>query len=407
MSTSSKIGVIGGGAAGFFGAITCAAANPAYSVVILEKHRQLLAKVRISGGGRCNVTHACCDPALLVRNYPRGNKALRGPFSRFQPQDTIQWFADRGVPLKTEADGRMFPVSDDSASIVNCLVDEARKWGVEIRAECGVQSISWLNPGFLLKFDDESTLHCDKLLCASGSSPKVWSMLQALGHTIVPPVPSLFTFNVPDSPFKELSGISVPAAALTIVNTDLKQIGPLLITHWGFSGPAVLKLSAWGARILHERKYMATLCIDWLPDQTPANTREQLVQFKAAHPARQVATESACALPKNLWKKLIECAGVSPELRWATLPNVNLDKIVNMIHANIHEIKGKTTYKEEFVTSGGVCLDEVHFKSMQSKLCPGLFFAGEVLDIDGITGGFNFQNAWTTSWIAGMALAQD
>lgn len=393
--------VIGGGAAGFFGAIACAESHPHYRVILLEKARQLLSKVRVSGGGRCNVTHSCFDPALLVKNYPRGNKELRGPFTRFQPKDTIAWFESHGVPLKTEEDGRMFPVTDSSETIIHCLLTQAKKLGVQIRTESAVESISRAERGFQIGMANGETIACDALLIATGSSSKAYGWIQSLGHTIVPPVPSLFTFNVPGSPLEELAGISVPKAELSIAGTSLKQEGPLLITHWGFSGPAALKLSAWGARELHRMGYKGVLRVNWLPDLSLDELREHIEATKSTHPAKLVLGESPVSLPKNLWKKLAAKAGATADLRWSSLSKKVFGALLEILHNDAYTIDGKSTYKEEFVTCGGVSLDEVNFKTMESKKCPGLYFAGEVLDIDGVTGGFNFQNAWTTSWIAG------
>lgn len=407
MSKIKKVAIVGGGAAGFFSAITCAENNPETQVILLEKTRQLLSKVRISGGGRCNVTHSCFDPAILVQNYPRGNKALRGPFTRFQPRDTIDWFAARGVPLKTESDGRMFPITDSSETIIHCLLKAARNANVEIRTECGVSEIKKSETGFILSLPNEEQMPCDSLLIATGSNPKVFSWLESLGHTIQPPVPSLFTFNIPDSPLKELAGISVPNVHLKIANTDLEQSGPFLITHWGFSGPAVLKLSAWGARILHGMNYKAELHINWVPQFSLEALRELFSQCKTQHPSRFVANESPVDLPKNLWKILVSLSEIPAEQRWTSMTKQQTERLINTIHSGKFQIEGKSTYKEEFVTCGGVNLDEVNFKTMESRKVPGLYFAGEVLDIDGVTGGFNFQNAWTTGWLAGNAIGRN
>lgn len=406
MTKPLTIIVIGGGAAGFFGAITCAQKNPTAKVILLEKNRQALAKVRISGGGRCNVTHACFEPRLLVDNYPRGNKALRGPFSRFQPRDTIEWFESRGVPLKVESDGRMFPTSDSSESIIQCLQTEARESGVELRMECGVVKFEAMITGFAVTLANEEVLTCDRLLLATGSAPKVYEWLKVLGHTIQPLVPSLFTFNVPDSPFIELSGISLPKVQLKILDTQLQQSGPLLITHWGFSGPAVLKLSAWGARILFEKRYEATLQINWIPDLKLEDVRIRLMRAKQEFASRQLSNECPFDFARNLWKKFLQIAEIPQELRWAMLSKQQLERLLQELTAGKYHIKGKTTYKDEFVTCGGVTLEEVDFKTMESRLRPGLFFAGEILDIDGVTGGFNFQNAWTTAWLAAQAMSQ-
>ncbi len=401
LSMSKKIVVIGGGAAGFFGAITCARAHPGHSVILIEKMRQVLAKVRISGGGRCNVTHSCFDPAELVRAYPRGGKALLGPFHRFQPRDTIQWFKECGVELKTEADGRMFPVSNRSETIIQCLMQEAEKAGVVLMRETEVLGIE---PGFTVQLKDQESLHADALLLATGSSKKGYEWAQHLGHTIIPPVPSLFTFNIKDERLEDLSGVSVPHVKLQIEGTDLKQEGPLLITHWGMSGPAILKLSAWGARILHDLNYEATLRVNWVPDRKPDQVRTDLQEMRTSRGKKTVWTEILYGLPKNLWKKLVAAAGIKEERLFAQLSNQELQGLTAQLTDGRFPISGKSTNKDEFVTCGGVALNEVNFQTMESKICPGLYFAGEILDIEGITGGFNFQNAWTTAWIAGTSI---
>ncbi len=396
--------VVGGGAAGFFGAITCSEYYPDHRVILLEKTRQPLAKVRISGGGRCNVTHSCFDPAVLVKSYPRGSQELRGPFSRFQPKDTIQWFERRGVQLKTEEDGRMFPITDNSETIIACLQQAARQAGVDIRLECGIQQIIREETGFTLSLTNGETLACDRLLMATGSTPKMYPLLESLGHSIIPLVPSLFTFNIPDSPFIDLAGVSVSPAQLSLIDLGLSQTGPLLITHWGLSGPAVLKLSAWAARELHALDYRTNVEINWLPESTEEELRQIIGRMKQTNPAKQVGTESPFELPKQLWKAFVQLAGIEQELRWSMLSNKHIQALLAQIRASRFQIQGKTTYKQEFVTCGGVNLSEVNFKTMESRRCPGLFFAGEILNIDGITGGFNFQNAWTTSWIAGQSM---
>lgn len=396
--------VVGGGAAGFFGAISCAQKNPDAKVILLEKNRQVLSKVRISGGGRCNVTHSCFDPRKLVEHYPRGNKALLGPFTRFQPRDTIQWFESRGVPLKTEDDGRMFPTTDSSESIIQCLQSEVIKNNIEIRLEAGVNRIERISDGFNLDLSTNENLFCHRLLIATGSSPKIYECLKELGHSTEPLVPSLFTFNIPNSPFLELAGISLPKVHIKILGTSLQQSGPLLITHWGFSGPAVLKLSAWGARILNEKNYEAEIQINWLPEHSLEEVKNKLISSKKEFAAKQMSNEQPFDFAKNLWKKFLEISGIPLDLRWAMLSKAQMDKLTKELTSAVYKIKGKTTYKEEFVTCGGIKLEEVNFKTMESKIVPGLYFAGEVLDIDGITGGFNFQNAWTTSWIAGQSM---
>lgn len=417
MKKEIKIVVIGGGAAGFFGAIAAAQANPQAQVILLEKNRQLLSKVRVSGGGRCNVTHACFDPNQLIKNYPRGNKALLGPFTRFQPRDTMAWFNARGVNLKTESDYRVFPSSDSSETIINCLLSQAKAAGVHIRTECNVLAIkntalddaNHSSSSFSIQISHHSAeveiLQCDRLLIATGGTAKAYEWIKALGHSIQPPVPSLFTFNVPTSPLSDLSGISLAKVHLSLKESALEQSGPLLITHWGFSGPAVLKLSAWGARFLHDLDYQATLSINWLPDLKPDSLRKALLNAKKESGARLISGEYPVDLPRNLWRKLLEGAAIAMDLRWAMLSKSQLENLLKGLQASTYEINGKTTFKEEFVTCGGVTLKEVDFKTMQSRFCPGLYFAGEVLDIDGVTGGFNFQNAWTTGWLAGQAMA--
>jgi predicted Rossmann fold flavoprotein len=399
-----KIVIIGGGAAGFFGALACAQAFPQHTVTILEKARQVLAKVRISGGGRCNVTHACFDPAILVQHYPRGNKALRGPFSRFQPRDTITWFAERGVELKVEEDGRMFPTTDNSETIIQCFLNETRKIGVGLRTECGVENIEKTPEGFMLTLSGREPLLCDRVMVTTGSHPKMCEILASLGHTLIPPVPSLFTFNIDPFSLAGLEGVSVPKAHVKLAKMDLDQRGPVLITHWGLSGPAVLKLSAWGARLLHKCGYEADAVVNWLPDITAEALKQKMLQQKRDHPIRQIASECPFVLPKQLWKRFVQMACADPDQRWATVTKKELQTLQELLQNSIYPIRGKTTYKQEFVTSGGVSLTDVNFKTMESLRCPGLYFAGELLDIDGITGGFNFQNAWTTAWIAGHAI---
>ena len=437
----TQVAVIGGGAAGYFGAIA-AAGNPFARVTLYEAGSQPLAKVRISGGGRCNVTHHCFDPAQLIASYPRGGKALRGAFSRFQPQDTVDWYARRGVRLKTEADGRMFPVTDNSETIVSCLTRAAQEAGVTVKTRSPVTHIEKVTaekvtaekvahatseaemlPEFNIHFRNGGSVRCDRLLITTGSSPIGHRIARSLGHTIEPPVPSLFTLNVADKRLHQLSGVAVDSAntRLKAVPTDvpaskaeqrqlksLVQTGPLLITHWGFSGPAVLKLSAWGARWLHGQKYRATLVVNWLPDCSQAQVRSQLMQAKSEGSKRAVSRYSPFEpLSKRLWQYLLTRAELDDALTWANLSKKQMNRLVQEITQGHYAVAGKGIFKEEFVTCGGVRLKEVNFKTMESRLCPGLYFAGEVLDIDGITGGFNFQSAWTTSWLAGNAIARE
>lgn len=383
--------IIGGGAAGYYGAITAASCSTK-RVLILEKTQKVLSKVRISGGGRCNVTHGCFEPKELVKHYPRGSKELLGPFTRFQPRDTIEWFEHQGVRLKIEEDGRVFPVTDSSETIINALTESAKSAGVELQLGVHVKKI---DKGFQLE-SDNGIYKAGKLLLATGSSPQGHQFATSLGHTVTPLVPSLFTFNTPSSPLLDLAGISVDKVCVRV--NDLTMEGPILLTHWGFSGPAVLKLSAWGARELHAQNYHTKLYIDW----TSGMSKEELLQkIKSQPPQQIVSLDHLVSLPKNLAKRLLTL----PPKRYAELSKKDIDKLIEILQMNTYEIEGKTTYKQEFVTCGGVKLSEVNFKTMESKICPGLYFAGEILDIDGVTGGFNFQNAWTTSWIAGQSMS--
>ncbi|MBI5295565.1 MAG: NAD(P)/FAD-dependent oxidoreductase [Chloroflexi bacterium] len=398
--------VVGGGPAGFFAAIRCAELNPRLKVLILEKAQQTLGKVLISGGGRCNVTHACFDPAQLVTYYPRGGMALRGAFTRFQPADTVKWFGARNVSLKTEADGRMFPVTDSSETIANCLRESAKAAGVTVRTGASLLDVKKMRVGgFWLEVRsgaDVLNLQTEKLLLATGSDTKTREIIQSLGHSIEEPVPSLFTFNVKDARIDGLAGVSVEN--VTVRMDALTQRGPLLITHWGLSGPAILRLSAWGARELFAKKYRAALTVNWLGDVTFDKALEILQRNKdwKENARKKVEAHPAFSqIPVRLWKQLVQFIG---DKNWADVSKSELRKLAVELTAGEFKISGKGQFKEEFVTCGGVRLDEVDFKSMQSRSVPGLFFAGEVLDIDGITGGFNFQSAWTTGWLAGSAL---
>ncbi|MEH2193938.1 MAG: NAD(P)/FAD-dependent oxidoreductase [Nostoc sp.] len=404
-----RIVVIGGGAAGFFGAIACAKANPDAEVTLLEASRQPLAKVLISGGGRCNVTHACFEPEELVQNYPRGAKALRGALTRFGPQDTVAWFAAGGVYLKTEADGRMFPVTNTSETIVECLIKSVAKSGVKLRIGTHVTSVTTsADGGFDVLLKSGETIKCDRLLLATGSSIVGYKIVQELGHQIEPPVPSLFTFNIADPQLRALAGVSVNPAQLRLSaggKSQLQQIGPLLITHWGLSGPAVLKLSAWGARVLHESRYQAKLSINWLPLMEQEEVREKVLAVKDEWGKKAIALHRGVELPHRLWQYIITRAGIATDDRWAEISSKTLNQLIQELTQGQYLINGKGAFKEEFVTCGGVKLKEVNFKTMESRLIPGLYFAGEILDIDGVTGGFNFQSAWTTGYLAGIAMA--
>ncbi|MEO0456922.1 MAG: NAD(P)/FAD-dependent oxidoreductase [Cyanobacteria bacterium P01_A01_bin.114] len=406
------IAVIGGGAAGFFGAIAASTSSTSHvRVTLFEAGPEPLAKVRISGGGRCNVTHHCFEPRQLVQNYPRGSKALLGPFSRFQPKDTVAWFRRHGVLLKTEADGRMFPTTDDSETIVDCLMQAADEMGVRVRTRSAVVKVEKTGDCFQVELKSGEIIRCDRILLATGSSPQGHRIAQSLGHTLEPPVPSLFTFNVPDKALHKLSGLSVDPVDLKLklaeVKKPLLQTGPLLITHWGFSGPAVLKLSAWGARLLHGQRYQATLQVNWLPGLSQAQVRQTLIQIKAERAKRAIVNYTPFSLPKRFWQYLCDRCKIAPQATWANLTKQALNQLVEGLTQGQYLIQGKGVFKEEFVTCGGVRLKEVDFKRMVSRACPGLYFAGEILDIDGVTGGFNFQSAWTTGWLAGQAIACD
>ncbi|MGB3510667.1 MAG: NAD(P)/FAD-dependent oxidoreductase [Microcoleaceae cyanobacterium] len=408
-----KVVVVGGGAAGFFGALAAAdiaCSHPHTHVTILEAGRQPLAKVRISGGGRCNVTHACFEPAVLIQNYPRGGKALRGAFTRFQARDTVEWFAAQGVKLKTEADGRMFPTTDNSATIVECLTNTALARGVNIRTGAAVVSVIPKprvgdNNLFEIKLRSGEVLECDRLLLATGSNPFGYRWAKEFGHKVEAPVPSLFTFNISDPRLKDLAGISVENVCLQLPIAKLKQTGPVLVTHWGLSGPAVLKLSAWGARVLCENRYQTELLINWLPNINPEEVRKELLAVKNQE-KKAIVNSCPFSLPRRLWERLIMAADIDPQKRWAELSNKAVNKLILELTQGKYEVKGKGVFKEEFVTCGGVSLKEVNFKTMESRFCQGLYFAGEILDIDGVTGGFNFQSAWTTGWLAGQAIGK-
>ena len=404
-----QIVVIGGGAAGFFGAIACAEANPQAQVTLIEASRQPLAKVLISGGGRCNVTHACFEPKILVQNYPRGGKALLGAFTRFQPLDTIAWFTAHGVNVKTEADGRMFPITDRAETIAECLIKATFDAKIELCIGTPVTAVTRKNAGFEILLKSGETKECHRLLLATGSSLAGYKIARELGHDIQTPVPSLFTFNIADPQLRELAGISVSSVNLRLPGTGktpLQQTGPLLITHWGVSGPAVLKLSAWGARILNENRYQHKLLINWLPDLSQEEVRQKLLTVKAEWGQKAIALHRGVDLPHRLWQYIINRTHIPTEERWATISNKTLNQLVQEISQGEYLITGKGAFKEEFVTCGGVNLKEVNFKTMESKIVPGLHFAGEILDIDGVTGGFNFQSAWTTAYLAGQSMTK-
>ncbi len=407
--------VIGGGAAGFFAAINCANTYRKAKVTILEATKKPLNKVRISGGGRCNVTHNCFDPARLVQNYPRGGKALRGPFSRFQPQDTVEWFANRGVKLKTEADGRMFPITNNSETVVNCLLNEAKKAKVNLQIGTAVKSVIKKENKFEINLKTGKTLKCDRILIATGSNPQGIKIAKNLGHKIIPAVPSLFTFNIKDSRLESLAGVSCDRVSIQLncsnlskeISKKMTQTGPILITHWGLSGPVILKLSAWGARVLFETKYQSELIINWLPEYNSETLRDLLLKTKLQMPKKKLVNYSPLPIPKRLWQSLIHFVGIGDRKIWTEISKKELNRLVGELVRGSYKISGKGVFKEEFVTCGGVSLKEVNFKTMESKISPGIYFAGEVLDIDGVTGGFNFQSAWTTGWLASQAMGQE
>lgn len=394
--------ICGGGAAGFFSAINLAERNSNLKIAILERGKNVLEKVRISGGGRCNVMHSCFDPRELVHYYPRGEKELRGPFTMFGPTETQQWFEARGVLLKTEPDGRMFPTTDSSQTIISCFLRLSEQLGIDVLCSCSVQEIK--NSGAWTLSTTQGNFQCDQLVIASGSSPKMWDLLQQLGHAIIPTVPSLFTFNIKDERIAELPGVSC-LATVAVTGTKLTASGPLLITHWGMSGPAILKLSAWGARILAEKNYRFQIRVNWLHEKTTDQTLEMLQKMKADN-SKKIISKSSGILPSRLWESLVSAAKIPHDKRWADISRVELNALAVELTAGSFTVDGKSTFKDEFVTAGGIDLKEVNFKTMESKLFQNLFFAGEVLNIDAITGGFNFQNAWTTGYLASMGITE-
>jgi predicted Rossmann fold flavoprotein len=403
-----QIAIVGGGAAGFFAAIACARANPENEISIFERGSEFLTKVRISGGGRCNVTHACFDPRTLSEHFPRGERALISPLHRFSPADTVAWFEARGVRLKTESDGRMFPMTDSSRTIIDCLLDEAKAAGVRLFSRKGIEQarIGGQNT-FELSLSDAEVIKCNRLLLATGGSRSVAGaqIAQSLGHSIVPPVPSLFSLHVSTPWLRSLPGVSITNVEVSAPGTKLRENGPMLITHNGVSGPAVLRLSAWGARILHGLDYRFILRVNWLPDLTEDTIRAQLHSLRRSNPNRHVINSPVAPLPARLWEQLMLAAGIDREARWTSLPRAKAQALAQVLTRTELEVNGKSLNKDEFVTCGGVSLREINFKTMESRITPHLYFAGELLDLDGVTGGFNFQAAWTTGWIAGHAMA--
>ena len=399
-----KVMVIGGGAAGFFTAINAKEMNPELDITILEKGKEVLQKVKISGGGRCNVTHACFEPKELVQFYPRGEKELLGPFHQFMTGDTFEWFENNGIPLKIEKDNRVFPESNSSQTIIDCFLGKTKALGIPVLKNHGVNSIKKQGDSWLVTTKEQQFV-CDAVVMAAGSSKKVWELSKALRHSIISPVPSLFTFNIKDSRIKDLLGISVPNATVHLEDTNLEASGPLLITHWGMSGPAILKLSAFGARVLAEKNYEYQVQVNWLSRPTHKIVNV-LLNLKKKHSKKQVIVRSPFEeIPKRLWERFVLATTIKTTFNWADISHEQIDALANQLTKSVYIAKGKSTFKEEFVTAGGVDLREINFKNFESKLQNNLFFVGEVLNIDAVTGGFNFQNAWTGGWLCAKALA--
>ncbi len=396
------IAIIGGGAAGFFAAINCQLNYPNYKVVIYEKNNKVLSKVKISGGGRCNVTNATFSIVELAKNYPRGNKHLKKVFNQFNPQHTIKWFESRGVPLVTQDDKCIFPQSQNSQSVIDCFLDECKKLDIAIKLRHQLTQIKPKDEVFSLSFKDAPAIIADKVIVTIGGQPKINGLffLQDLGHSIEPPVPSLFTFNMPNEEVTKLMGIVVETTQVKIQSTKLVDEGPLLITHWGMSGPAILKLSAWGARVLAVKQYEFKIQINWLKQFNYDELTQHLLDEIKRHQYKKIGNQKIVTLPTRLWNFLIGKINLNLNKKWGELSKKELNRLVNILQNDVYQVEGKTTFKEEFVTCGGVSLLEVNFNTMESKLHQGLYFAGEVLDVDGITGGFNFQSAWSTGFVA-------
>lgn len=398
--------MIGGGAAGFFCAVNAAVMNPELSITLIEKSGKLLSKVKVSGGGRCNVTHACFDIAEMSKKYPRGYNFVKKSFHQFFTTDTIEWFRVRGVDLKEEKDGRMFPVTDSSQTIVDCLMGAASRPGIKILMNSEVKKITPGDDGFDIEMDTE-TLEANFICIASGGYPKsqMFEWITSLGHSIEEPVPSLFTFNIPGHPIRELMGIAVENARVKISGTKSEQLGPVLITHWGLSGPAILRLSAWAARELKAKNYEFTIHVNWIPDYSEQTLAERFKIMRVEQASQKVGNKNIFGLPSRLWEFIIKDAGINDQVRWADLPAKESNKLVSLLCRYEFNIKGKTTFKEEFVTAGGIILSEIDANTMMSKRIKDLYFAGEIMDVDGITGGFNFQHAWTSGFIAAKNIA--
>jgi predicted Rossmann fold flavoprotein len=409
----NRVLVVGGGAAGFFAAINAKEMNPNLEIIILEKGKEVLQKVKISGGGRCNVTHACFEPKELVKFYPRGEKELLGPFHQFMTGDTFEWFDTNGIPLKIESDNRVFPESNSSQTIIDCFLKKTKELDISVLKNHGVTSIVKENDQWLVNTKEQQFV-CDFLIIAAGSSKQVWKLSKSLGHSIVDPVPSLFTFNIKDARIKDLLGLSVPHATVKLKSThqsvgqaQLEAFGPLLITHWGMSGPAVLKLSAFGARILAAMNYEYQVEVNWI-SQSTAETLEELQQIKKEQSRKQVVLKSPFSeIPRRLWERLVLASQIKPSQNWADVSKIQLQNLSEQLTKAVFQAKGKSTFKEEFVTAGGVELKEINFKRFESKLHNNLFFIGEVLNIDAVTGGFNFQNAWTGGYVVAKSIAEN
>jgi predicted Rossmann fold flavoprotein len=401
--------VAGGGAAGFFCAVTAARFSPGLKVILVEKSGKLLSKVKVSGGGRCNVTHACYSISEMVKKYPRGSNFVKKTFHQFFTTDTIQWFEERGVPLKTEEDGRMFPESNTSQSVIDCLLQEAKKYAVEIRLHHEIKNIEYHDDpvSFDILFGNDLKIQANFICLASGGYPKpvMFDWILPSGHSIETPVPSLFTFNMPGNPVTSLMGVSVSDAQVKIIGETLKESGPLLITHWGMSGPAILKLSAWGARILNQKDYRFEIAVNWMGKRTEQSLRDEIQLIRESSGGKKIRQKNPWELPQRLWEYHLEQAGIK-DIHWADLPSVAQNKLIQQLTNQIFKVEGKTTFKEEFVTAGGVRLSEINHHTMESRIRPGLYFAGELMDVDGITGGFNFQHAWTSGFLAGKAIGE-
>ncbi|MBN9283651.1 MULTISPECIES: NAD(P)/FAD-dependent oxidoreductase [unclassified Flavobacterium] len=403
MNSNFDVVIIGGGAAGFFTAINIAENNSRLKIAILERGKEVLSKVRVSGGGRCNVTHACFIPNDLVKFYPRGERELKGPFHQFCSGDTIEWFERHGVELKIEEDGRMFPVTDSSQTIIDCFQKAVKQLGIQVLTGQSVQSL-FKSDDFWKVETNQETFVTSKIVMATGSNPKIWEVLKNMGHSIVEPVPSLFTFNIKDTRIKDLMGVSA-FAAVKVKGTKLSAAGPLLITHWGMSGPGILRLSAWGARELFAKNYQFVLQVNWLNDQDTEATLELLKTLKLEQAKKLVVKKSPFDFPNRLWESLAFASGILPETKWADLSKKQLNDLANQLTDGHFQVNGKSTFKEEFVTAGGIDLKEINFKTMESKVHPNLYFAGEIVNIDAITGGFNFQNAWTGGYLVAQNFA--